>query len=329
MRRSIVLIWISALFLAGTVSVWGGDGDAGQIGSTWRIGQGARGLAMGSAFTAIADDASAVYYNPAGLAQIQDVSLDFAWRAMPLLDRKQGYFVAGFPLVEDAALGLSWIYSGVGSITERDSRGAAGDDYSFSDNLFTATFARVFGRLVAIGGSVHYAHQTLFNVSANTAGFSAGMHVRFDRSARRPFSDALQRLTLAASVQHIGMKFRFDSNDYYGGTAGGTRKDNDNTDRVPVMGRVAAAYRFLHDRSLLVSLEGTYVEHQHLRPYAGAEWTIDPRLKLRAGLADADPTFGFGLAQKWGGSNIRLDYAFLTNPAGGDADHVVSLGVGF
>ena len=326
MRRSIVLIWISGLCLLCMAPAWGGDGDAGQLGSALRIGQGARGLAMGSAFSAVADDASAVYYNPAGLAQLQDVSVDFAWRAMPLLDRKQGYFDAAFPLRDQASLGLSWIYSGVDNILERNSRGEVGDEYSYSDNLITATFARVFGRIVAVGGSVHYAHQTLFDVNANTAGFSTGVHLRFDRTARRPYADALQRLTLAAALQHIGMTMRFDSGEYYEAKGGRGRVS---TEEFPMVGRMAAAYRLLDDQSLLVSLEGTYVEHQHLRAYAGAEWTIDPRFMLRAGLADADPTFGFGLLQKWGGTNIRLDYAFLTNPAGGDADHVVSLGVGF
>lgn len=326
MRKSIVLIWISALCLMSAASGWAGDGDAGQIGSTIRLGQGARGLAMGSAFTAVADDASAVYYNPAGLAQLSDVSLDFAWRTMPLLDRKQGYFDAAFPLRDNAALAFSWVYSGVGNILERNTRGEAGDEFSYSDNFFSATFARVFGRIVAVGGSVHYVHQTLFDVKANTAGFSAGIHMRFDRATRRPFSDALQRLSLAAAVQHIGMTLRFDSNDYYQPRGGQGRSSSET---FPMVGRVAAAYRFLNDRSLLVSLEGTYVEHQHVRAYAGAEWTIDPRLMLRAGLADTEPTFGIGLKQNWGGSNIRLDYAFVTNPAGGDADHVVSLGVGF
>ncbi|HRU38780.1 MAG TPA: hypothetical protein P5511_02795, partial [Candidatus Goldiibacteriota bacterium] len=34
------------------------------------FGSGARAIGMGEAFTAIADDATAIYYNPAGLAQL-------------------------------------------------------------------------------------------------------------------------------------------------------------------------------------------------------------------------------------------------------------------
>jgi long-chain fatty acid transport protein len=41
-------------------------------GSLNTSGQGARALSMGGAFTAVADDPSAVYYNPAGICQIDD-----------------------------------------------------------------------------------------------------------------------------------------------------------------------------------------------------------------------------------------------------------------
>ena len=66
---------------------------------------------MGSAFTAIADDESAIYYNPAGIAQVRRTSLGFAWRVMPLLDRKQGYFQVAFPLREEATMGFAWVSS--------------------------------------------------------------------------------------------------------------------------------------------------------------------------------------------------------------------------
>lgn len=43
----------------------------GYPGAYLRFGAGARDLAMDKAFVAIADDATAVYWNPAGLTRIQ------------------------------------------------------------------------------------------------------------------------------------------------------------------------------------------------------------------------------------------------------------------
>src|SRR5512140_3342709 len=39
------------------------------------IGQGARALGMGSAFVAVADDPSAMYWNPAGIADLNGVNV--------------------------------------------------------------------------------------------------------------------------------------------------------------------------------------------------------------------------------------------------------------
>ena len=42
------------------------EGDAGQAGAFLSYGAGARGIGMGRAFVGLADDATAVYWNPAG-----------------------------------------------------------------------------------------------------------------------------------------------------------------------------------------------------------------------------------------------------------------------
>ena len=47
------------------------DEDPVGTGALFDIGMGARALGMGGAFVAVADDANALYYNPAGLALIE------------------------------------------------------------------------------------------------------------------------------------------------------------------------------------------------------------------------------------------------------------------
>ena len=78
---------------------------AAETASFLNVGVGARGLGMGGAYTALADDANALYWNPAGLSKLEkreftashaelfeNTWLDFLAYAHPT---SQGTFAAG------------------------------------------------------------------------------------------------------------------------------------------------------------------------------------------------------------------------------------------
>jgi len=67
------------LFLVATVS---GE-QYSNVASIFDLGMGARPLAMGGAFVGIADDGNALYYNPAGLAWAQGLSVLSSYEARP------------------------------------------------------------------------------------------------------------------------------------------------------------------------------------------------------------------------------------------------------
>ncbi len=77
MKRIIVLV--SLLIVINNVEAKG----PGKIGATFlKLGVGAKPVAMGGAFCAVADESSAIYWNPAGLAFLKDRELSFthiAW----------------------------------------------------------------------------------------------------------------------------------------------------------------------------------------------------------------------------------------------------------
>src|SRR5438132_5016171 len=65
-----LLFVLAALAALGAPSPLQAVATGGQPGEFLSFGAGARSLAMGSAFVGVADDASATYWNPAGLSQI-------------------------------------------------------------------------------------------------------------------------------------------------------------------------------------------------------------------------------------------------------------------
>ncbi|MEW5866313.1 MAG: PorV/PorQ family protein [Bacillota bacterium] len=71
MRVKIGVLLLTVVFALSPAWVAQADGDPVGTAAMMDIGMGARALGMGGAFIAVADDACAVYYNPAGLALLE------------------------------------------------------------------------------------------------------------------------------------------------------------------------------------------------------------------------------------------------------------------
>ena len=76
------------------------------------IGAAARPLGMGGAFTAVADDASATFWNPAGLVQLGHYELSSMYLDYPVPNVSSQFISAVVPLQWDSALGLSLLFTG-------------------------------------------------------------------------------------------------------------------------------------------------------------------------------------------------------------------------
>ena len=66
--KILVITLCVGLMLSGIAFAEGSAGDAGYL---FQFGAGARSMGMGKAFVAVADDASATYWNPAGITQVE------------------------------------------------------------------------------------------------------------------------------------------------------------------------------------------------------------------------------------------------------------------
>ncbi len=85
------------------------------------INMGARAAGLAGAFTAISDDASSVFYNPAGLSDIKLIELDAAYDKW-LLDSSFQYANAALP-VGYGVVGGFFSYTNYGIFEQRDSNG--------------------------------------------------------------------------------------------------------------------------------------------------------------------------------------------------------------
>jgi len=150
-------------------------GDAGAL-SGW--GLGARAEALGRAYTALADDASSTYWNPAGLAALGRTEVAFAY-GLPFADVEDvtiGDAVVAKPLLysmgEEAGgagslgtLAAALAYRGVGGIVEANETGPTGRTFTDADVELNLAYAHTLGAASAFG-------LTLKNITRDVGDYS-------------------------------------------------------------------------------------------------------------------------------------------------------------
>ncbi|MCX5788007.1 MAG: hypothetical protein NTX64_05780 [Elusimicrobia bacterium] len=196
-----VLFFIGSLFLAQTS--WASP--AGRPGAIYNFGANARALGLGGAYTALSQDDSAVYYNPAGLGFVTDRRISFM--EATLYEGVNYNYIGYAQPAFGGGLGLNLLRSGAGDVDGRDAFNRQTGSFGYSET----------------GVSLGYGYWGLLDGTAS-AGLSAKMLQRSvaNVSNRLIGVDAAagymppvfgHRLRLAAMVQNIAQTKSGNTND--------------------------------------------------------------------------------------------------------------------
>ena len=109
-----------------------------------RLGAGARSIGMGGAFTAIADDATATVWNPAGLGSAADLSFNLSTQQLDL-DRSHNFIALTKALGSAGSIGLAVTNAGVSGIEQYDARERYGGTLDYSTNAYSLSYGIGFG----------------------------------------------------------------------------------------------------------------------------------------------------------------------------------------
>lgn len=276
------------------------------------IGVGGRAAALGEAYSAVADDASALYWNPAALTRVEKRSATLM-HASYFGESALEYGSYAQRLGDWGAFGLGFQYLSAGKITGTDETALdTGASFSPNDMAVTAGYAYRFreGALagLAVGGAGKFIRSTIID-SASTFGGDVGV------LSPELFSRGRLSLVLA----NLGQGLRF----------GETREP------LPLLLRVGAAARVLPRWG--VSIEGVQPRAEGAYAGAGTEyvfsqgegWSLAGRLGFNSrSLGASDGASGFAGGVGIGYRPVSLDYAFVPFGAVGSA-HRVSLTFAF
>jgi hypothetical protein len=186
----------SLLFTNLSFGVFTKLGKAGLPSLKFGIG---RAMGMGDAFVAIADDASAIYWNPAGLALLDNRQVLINHIDLMLTIRHE-YLTSAFPTkLGTFAFSVMSLDCGQFEETTIEQYQGTGQFFTAGDIAFTASFARMFTEKFAFGASVKMVSERIWETSANAFAFDLGTY----------YNTGWQNVRLAMAIANFGPDAKF------------------------------------------------------------------------------------------------------------------------
>ncbi len=325
MKKYLPIILLS-LAAAGTLSAGRYAGDFMMIGA------GVRSLGMGGAFAALADDGSAMYWNPAGISQIRKSEISamhaFLYNGLASYD----HITYCQPLPSDVTIGLNVTRLTVTDIpvfaesyligTNVDERinnsayqltGIPDGEFSSTDDLYQFAFAKHIHYDLSLGwmffdipldmyagANVKFIRRNILQNQGSGTGIDFGFKLRTDLDVLFDW-DALGKIDFGLNFQDIaGTDISWDTySEHKDEVLFNTKLGVAVSQPIPIL-----------DSEIIFAYDYDYVYEGS--SHYGVQWSYKDLGALRAGYYDKNFTCG-ATVNLYG---VGVDYALVTNPVG-------------
>jgi len=233
-----------------------------------------RGTGMGEAYTAIAEDAYAAWWNPAGLGSVEGPELAATYNDS-MEDVTNQYLSVAYPLRYGSTLGLNLTRLSVAPFQGYDAQGVKTDAVEASDLAIGAAYGRAIMKdeierpVLNVGAGLKFISGKLDSATANTAALDLGA-VYYIRPAHYWMSKApAQEFRVALALRNIGPGLKFDKE----------------SSPLPMSATLGGSWH-AHpggSASLILSLDQTVASDEKYYSALGAEYVAFQLLSLRAG----------------------------------------------
>ncbi|MBI4056002.1 MAG: PorV/PorQ family protein [Elusimicrobia bacterium] len=252
------------------------------------IGIGARQAGMGEAAVGLADDVSALYWNPAGLGSLAQQELGFM-HTQWLDGITYEYLAYAHPVKSLGTFAGHFSLLNYGSIPSFDEGGASLGQTSARDTMGAVGWGSpLVGDRLRIGLSSKWIVEKLASFSAHTVALDVGGLVSVWESPQ-------STVQLGGGIRNLGSGLKFVSE----------------TNPLPQTLYLGLGLKALHEK-LAVALDGNLPRDSGLNGRLGIEYWIHPLVAFRAGFTQGRKEAGTGINSGIGLQigQWHLDYAF-------------------
>jgi len=259
-------------------------GDAGRE-SHFSLGSGARALGMGGGFVGLADDASTIYWNQAGLQFLEYQEIDFTH--VSLLDFPNGamYDVVSYvnPYSRLGGFGVSFMNLRTGDIIRRVDW-IEHDTFGFNTWQLILGYGKRVSGDIAFGGALKIINQSL--------------------DSNHTYGAALDFSALWKTGEHISAGLIIQN---FPATKLKLDRSSEKTPATVMIGGSYRNYVVSEDMIGSISLALEKTEDRSVKVRVGVESLLRERLAFRVGLDRGHPTFGAGY--RLYEERLQVDYA--------------------
>jgi len=258
---------------------------------------GARPLAMGGAFVGLVDDGNALFYNPAGLAWMQDLSVLSSYESRPST-ASYGNLSASLP-----RFGFGIHYFDFGDVPETDEFGSIIGTFSYRNYALIAAagikaadlpfLARMpLAENIGFGLKAKFLKVNTLDPGSGT-GFAIDLPFLFRSKSPSPRVPIITSYGFGIVIENlIGLPIKYESGH------------QENWPRKVVIG---TSLEFLDQ--VVLAMDATSEKSVRL----GIEWTPIPALSLRVGLKNEGVwTWSLGMGARF--RNFVFDFAVVSHP---------------
>ncbi len=285
------------------------------------IGQGTRAIGMGSAFVALANDPSALYWNPAGITKINGFGFivdHTSWIA----DVDYNFLGLTYNLGDFGAIGLSFTTSNIGEmkVTTIENPDGTGETFNATDAAFSVAWAIQLTENFSIGFNPKFVYQSIWKTSSTAIAIDMGVQ----------YITPFDGMILGMSISNFGTKMQLEGNSalvLYDPDPNSSGNNGNipaylQTDswELPLNFRVGVSYDpiKIDQHRFTLAVDALHVSDNYESVNVGGEYSFNDFLSIRGGykslfLQDSEESFSFGAGIKQlllGNVAVQFDYAY-------------------